>query len=195
MYRNQILRAPNYMVHSDINQYLWTDFGVGLNPYTTPLIMEIWTRPTPSSSTSGLLSFNNGNNQRCYIVHNNGFWCLGVQNRGWGEGQGTIPVNFYGWQKLRCEFSYGSARLYVDDVLAIELTYTSFTLSEGLQIGRHARNTYYVGEMDDFRAWVGGELVLHLDFNRQPLVNKVEGGVNYQIQRPFYASLRVRTYN
>jgi hypothetical protein len=130
------------------SQYIATGYGSGINPSTQSTSFCVGVLPSAAglTSTQGVLGAPLGTNQRFYIaLDSNGVsatWGLGVQSSPSSSSSPTEFTATASWTRVCAVFNSGTdtATLYVNGVAgtssAAVKSYTSFTLSGNIELGR-----------------------------------------------------------
>lgn len=126
--------------------------GYGINPTVDAVTIEFWAKPNNTSQTSILISSNNVSYERCFIGIINGKWDIGIQASAWNTPLGTVSATT-DWAYIKLVMRGTTATLYVNDVISITKTYSSYVFVSHFAIGSHQGTTDYPfqGKMSDLK--------------------------------------------
>ncbi|HPJ89588.1 MAG TPA: hypothetical protein PLO84_10765 [Thermotogota bacterium] len=147
-------------------QYVDTLYGNGINPFTNKLEIKIKCRPTMFGKW--ILFGSQTTNNRIYIGSEFGnLWSFGIQNRPWQNSE-NLPVILNKIVDIKILFDSGIAQLFVDEVLASTMAYTSFTTGENFFLGTHndtgTPSYYFNGEIYSYELYLNDTLKQNLNF-------------------------------
>ena len=117
-----------------VDDYIDLGIGNGRNPSTDPITISLWVKPNSTTSQMFIATTSNGTNQRFYHALYSGKYDMGIQASAWGTGTASATVGE--WAHYVCVMDGSTAKQYVNGELALSKSYTSYTFTSNLNIGR-----------------------------------------------------------
>lgn len=128
-----------------------SDFGSGLNPSTQPISFAMWVKPD-STANKIVASFGTGigTNQRLYFgINSSGKWNMSIGATPWDTSGITATTE---WQYILITMDGSTARMYVDNQLSKETSYSSFTTVGAFGLSQYP-SYFFAGLTDEVGMW------------------------------------------
>jgi hypothetical protein len=128
------------------SSHIQTGWGSAIDPSISPLSISLLVKCSAITGQSMIVSSGQiGNiNARLYIGNEGGQWDLGIHTSGWGLGATPVTTE---WTHICLIMDGSSAKLYVDGVLSITKSYSSYILNRDIYFGTHDSSYYFSGSM------------------------------------------------